>query len=202
MWHTLFLGLLTLAVGASVANAQYTYSEPILARDSGLTCVGVTLNDEQNLDREPHRGANNHKTTNGLTIEVLCPLTRRNLVPYGQDPATSEWRPEDDFLIQKVTIFVNARSPADALSCSVYGYSVYNDRIIESPRRYACTVEGGCTTPPVRRNPGYRTLIFNFPLGSTSRFHEAILNIGYKCSIPNGRSAVIGAEAEFKKAIN
>jgi hypothetical protein len=201
MWHTLFLGLtVALAVGTSVANAQYTYSEPVLARDSGLTCVGVTLNDEQNLDREPHRGANNHTTANGLTIEVLCPLTRRNLVPYGQS-AGGVISPPDTLLIQKVTIYVNARSTADALSCSVYGYKVSDDRIIETPRRYACTTEGGCTRPPVTRNPGYRTLIFNFPLGNTVRRQEAILNIGYKCSIPNNRSAVIGAEAEFESAV-
>lgn len=150
------------------AQDPYTYVDPVTSRDSGLTCVGGTLSDEQNLDREPDRGAVTKKgMPAGKFIRVFCPLTRRNIVPYGRSPGSS-----DQVLINKVTIFVRSTSSSRAVSCRVYAFKALTGGVLETDRKYACTTAGGCSQPPSNPRVGWASLVFDVPFGADLRRHE------------------------------
>lgn len=190
------VGALLAGTALSPSAQDYNYTGPVTSRDSGLTCVGGTLSDEQNLDREPDRGAVIKKGTPvGNFIQVFCPLTRRNQVPYGKQPNTSDFI--EPLLIDKVMIFVRALSSSGALSCRVYAFRArYND-VLETDTKYACATAGGCSQSPASTRAGWTSLVFDFPFGTEKRVGEGIVNIGYRCYLPDNRSGIIGSEAEF-----
>lgn len=188
------MGTFALIGSAGSASAQgYFYQDPVIARDSGLSCIGASATDEQNLDREATRGIYNKKTTGTATAKVYCPINRRNTTAYARqsDPPTKQ-----HFL--KLAISVRASSTTGNLSCKAIGYNATTKTAIETADVYACSTPGGCPDKPVPANFGFMDLNFIFPMGVQPKTNEVITNLGYRCYIPNGSSAVIGHEAFFR----
>jgi hypothetical protein len=182
--------VLALAESAALGQDAYTFVNPVLSRDSGLTCIGKSASDEARLGRWPYTGIENLSASNA---EVYCPLNRRNTAAYGQTP-----RP-DVFLLKQLTIYVNSSSNYGVVSCQVFAYSAQTSMVYESARKYVCITNGGCTSPPVNGNYRDKTIVFTYPFGRAVKSGESIHNIGYRCTLPGGGSAsIIGSEGDFQ----
>jgi hypothetical protein len=183
MRRTIFT-MLALAAAASpgAALAQYDYVGPVVARDSGLSCIGTTVTNENRIVRNEFFGLFNNNSTNTLT--VLCPLNRRNVSAYGDSSAA------DRFLMENLTIFVHNRSTSSAIECQAFAWSA----------RFA----SARTTSFVKATgTGHTTISFTNPFGTTAIDGEGTVNIGYQCRIPGGgtfpnKNILIGAEAQFR----
>lgn len=194
--YTFLLDLISAALFCAIpfsADAQgYRYINPVTSRDSGLTCVGRALIDEQNLDREPDEGAITKKgMPPGNFIEVFCPITRRNVTPYARQVDSPE-----KVLITNLTVFVRALSYSRPISCRAYALRASTGEVLETAPKYACTSAGGCVQSPSQPRVGWTSLTFDTPFGTDQ--NNGIVNIGYRCQLPDNRSGIIGSETLFQ----
>jgi hypothetical protein len=177
-------GATSMAVFLPTARAvdPYTYSGPIMARDSGLSCFGQTTADENNMVRNEFMGLLNRSTS--TTMTVLCPLNRRSSVPYAQQAVNG-----GDFVrIRSLKIFVNNKSTSKPVSCQIFAYSA------SMSASHNTAMQSATTT-------GFTTITFNDPFGMAFK-NESVVNIGYLCTMPGlgspiQSSGLIGAEAQF-----
>jgi hypothetical protein len=187
--------VLILALAESAVLGQdYIFVDPVLSRDSGLTCMGKSATDESRLGRWPYEGVENLSASNA---EVYCPLNRRNTAAYGQSPNS------DKFLLKKLTIYAYSSSNSGVVSCRVFAYSAASDTVYESARKYVCNTDGGCSSPPSAGHYGYKPLVFDYPFGAAVTSNKSILNIGYRCTLPgnggtSGATSIIGSEGDFQ----
>jgi hypothetical protein len=152
--------------------------------------MGKSATDEARLSRFGSLGLQNES---GAAAEVYCPLNRRNTAAYRQPPN------RDQFLLEKLTIYLNSNSRYGVVSCRVFAHSAFADKVYESAPRYACDAIGGCPAPPAARSYGYGTIEFDYPFGYDVKSRESIYNIGYRCTLPRGGySSILGSEGQFR----
>lgn len=174
---------MALSLASARAADPYTYSGPIMARDSGLSCFGKTTADEDNMVRNEFMGLLNRSTSSTLT--VLCPLNRRSTVPYAQQAVNGG----DSVRFRNLTIFVNNKSTSKPVSCQIFAYSATNATAHTTAFKTATVT-------------GFTKITFTDPFGTTPFKNEHVVNIGYQCTMPGLGSAIqssglIGAEAQF-----
>lgn len=175
------------AVETAEAQGAYNYTGSAIATDPGFSCVGARQADENRLFRLDYAGVLN-RASPAATAQVVCPLRRRNVWPYGKSGSI------DSVELKTITIHVDS-SNADAVRCRVFAYSVGLQQEFETADKWACGTTGGCSVKPTTFSSGVKAITFSSPTMLQLR-NLTTVNLGYRCWLPPSTS-VIGAQAEF-----
>ncbi|HET6284069.1 MAG TPA: hypothetical protein VFH73_24140 [Polyangia bacterium] len=173
----------------SVPAHGYTYTGPIVARTSGVTCRATDAADSGNTIIRSSAGVQPW----GSDQTLFCPIIRRNASPQGQ--FTGALGGDTVVNLSVLDVYIQQQNPV-SFSCRAFGTIQETGSQIVSAPRFTCStnLNGGCTSAgtPFTGSP---SLHFTNPFGRIINT-EGMVNIGFKCTVPS-RQFIIGSVAQF-----
>ncbi len=186
--------ILPLLLAANAAHAQYTYTGPVVARQSGITCRGV---DGQTDATQFYRDASGIGYSSPSPTAVFCPITRRNAEPYGL--SSGGFLGDTVVNLGTLDVYILQYSPTN-VSCQAYGTGNVTGSQIISPPIFTCASNptGGCASSSAPFDtPNSVSLHFVDPL-SGAHTGQGMVNIGFSCNLPGNQDIyILGSVAQF-----
>jgi hypothetical protein len=194
------LALAGVPLASGPAWAGLRFKGPVLSRDSALVCAGARTKDEVRLSRLPEFGLTTVENGDNSTIDVLCPVNRRQTAAY------FEQHRDDHVKWNKITIWGFSNSTVGSVSCKAYVYDFVKNTTLESAPRFLCATDGGCPTAPAPGNFGFKSIVIDTGPPFVQTDGELLVNFGVRCSLPALPSnqggtipvRLIGSEGEFE----